>query len=93
MLCRCSGKFIQCARVISLPLVQGEDASKGMAGSLADPAALLRLYVKHGRLRDAAMVALSHLQAWQSQVSYLAACSLQVWALCTLVFGRHFLTK
>lgn len=49
--------------------MQDGDASRGMAGSLADPAALLRIYIKHGRLQDAAMLALSHLHAWQSQVS------------------------
>jgi hypothetical protein len=37
----------------------------GMADAAADPAALLRLYMQHGRLLDAAQLAVSHLDAWQ----------------------------
>lgn len=40
-----------------------------MAGSAADPAALLRIYIKRGRLEDAASLALTHLHAWQTQVT------------------------
>ena len=55
--------------------MQGEGPASGMAGSMGDPAALLRLYMKHGRLRDAAQLALSHLHAWRTQVSRPLACS------------------
>lgn len=41
-----------------------------MAGSAGDPAALLRLYMRHGRVRDAAQLALRHLHAWRTQVSH-----------------------
>ncbi|BDA47676.1 probable nuclear pore complex protein Nup160 at C-terminar half [Coccomyxa sp. Obi] len=51
-----------------LHLFQEGDPSKGMAGSAADPAALLRIYIKRGRLEDAASLALTHLHAWQTQV-------------------------
>ena len=37
----------------------------GMAGGPADPAALLRVYLKHGRLEDAAGLVLEHLAGWQ----------------------------
>lgn len=36
---------------------------RGMAGVTADPAALLRVYLRHGRLLDAAQLATRHLQA------------------------------
>ncbi|KAK9796306.1 hypothetical protein WJX73_000064 [Symbiochloris irregularis] len=39
----------------------------GMAGGLADPAALLRLYLAHGRLQNAAQLAIQHLTSWQKQ--------------------------
>ncbi|KAK9814266.1 hypothetical protein WJX72_003104 [[Myrmecia] bisecta] len=47
-----------------------EDAAKaaGMSGNGADPAALLRAYLKYGRLEDAASLALRHLQAWDDEV-------------------------
>jgi hypothetical protein len=48
--------------------LQAEDAGAGMAGSAGDPAALLRLYMRHSRLRDAAQLALRHLHAWRTQV-------------------------
>jgi hypothetical protein len=37
----------------------------GMAGGSADPSALLRLYLRHGRLAAAAALVLDHLAAWQ----------------------------
>ena len=49
--------------------IQVEDPSRGMAGSAADPAALLRIYMRQGRVEDAAMLALTHLHAWQTQVT------------------------
>ncbi len=39
-----------------------------MARSGPDPTALLRLYVKHERLQEAADLALSFLTHWQQQV-------------------------
>jgi hypothetical protein len=41
-------------------------AAGGMAGGPDDPAALLRVYARHGRLADAAELALAHLAAWQA---------------------------
>lgn len=41
----------------------------GMAGGVADPAALLRLYLSHGRLQNAAQLAIQHLTTWHKQVS------------------------
>lgn len=38
----------------------------GMAGAPDDPASLLRVYLRHGRLEDAASLALEHLSAWQA---------------------------
>jgi hypothetical protein len=45
----------------------------GMAGGPDDPAALLRVYIRHGRLADAANLALAHLAAWQA-ANPLARC-------------------
>ena len=50
----------------------------GMAGSKADPAALLRLYLAHGRLQEAAQLAIQHLtllqeQAWGPHAAGLSA--------------------
>ena len=52
--------------------MQVEDPSRGMAGSSADPTALLRIYMKRGRLEDAATLALTHLHAWETQVTTLS---------------------
>ncbi len=52
--------------------MQVQDASKGMAGSQADPAALLRVLMKHGRVEQAAALALQYLKAWQTEVEFLA---------------------
>ena len=51
-------------------LAQVQDASKGMAGSQADPAALLRVLMKHGRVEQAATLALQYLKAWQTEASF-----------------------
>jgi hypothetical protein len=51
----------------------------GMAGAAADPAALLRVYIKHGRLLDAAQLAKDHLEAWQRQGALLRAQPGAVW--------------
>jgi len=48
-------------------------AAGGMAGGPEDPAALLRVYLRHGRLDDAADLALEHLSAWQG-ANPLARC-------------------
>lgn len=56
--------------VLSCFGTQEGDPSKGMAGSAADPVALLRIYIKRGRLEDAASLALTHLHAWQTQVTF-----------------------
>ena len=42
-------------------------AAKGMGGSKVDPAALIRVYVKHDRLQDAALLSMRYLNAWQTQ--------------------------
>lgn len=60
--------------------LQVGDASRGMAGSAADPAALLRVFMRRGRLEDAARLALAHLRAWQTQVPLLAL--FPYWARC-----------
>jgi hypothetical protein len=39
-------------------------AAGGMAGSAADPAALLRVYLQHGRLLEAGELVLEHLAGW-----------------------------
>jgi hypothetical protein len=41
-------------------------APGGMAGSAADPAALLRVYLQHGRLLEAGELVLEHLAGWQA---------------------------
>ncbi|KAF6256777.1 hypothetical protein COO60DRAFT_79428 [Scenedesmus sp. NREL 46B-D3] len=51
----------------------------GMAGAAADPAALMRVYVKHGRLLDAAQLAKDHMEAWQRQGALLRAQPGAVW--------------
>jgi hypothetical protein len=51
----------------------------GMAGAAADPAALLRVYIQHGRLLDAAQLAKDHLEAWQRQGALLRAQPGAVW--------------
>ncbi len=54
----------------SPPVAAGAEAGApagSMAGSAADPAALLRVYLKHRRLEDAAELVLEHLEAWQSE--------------------------
>lgn len=43
--------------------VPEQEHYRGMAGVTADPAALLRIYLRHGRLVDAAQLATHHLQA------------------------------
>ena len=48
--------------------MQVQDVSKGMAGSQADPAALLHVLMKHGRMAQAATLALQYLRAWQTEV-------------------------
>jgi hypothetical protein len=48
--------------------------SRCMAGSAADPAALLRVLLRRGRLLDAARLAAVHLAAWQRQGA-LARCA------------------
>lgn len=53
--------------------------SGGMAGSGLDPAALLRVYMKHGRLIDGAELLKSHLDAWQRQNPVLRAKPCAVW--------------
>ncbi len=57
------------SKYLALVAIQEGDQSSGMAGSAADPAALLRIYIKRGRLEDAASLALTHLHAWQTQVT------------------------
>jgi hypothetical protein len=51
--------------------LQVQDASKGMAGSQSDPASLMRVLMKHGRMEQAAAFALQYLAAWQTQVHNL----------------------
>ena len=43
-----------------------------MAGSQSDPAALLRVLMKHGRMEQAAALALQSLRAWQTEVTFFA---------------------
>ena len=50
---------------------EGEKVPGGMAGGKADPAALMRAYIEHDRLQDAAQVAVHHLGAWHSKVCQL----------------------
>jgi len=52
-----------------------------MAGAAADPAALLRIFMRRGRLEDAARLALTHLHAWQTQVT-LTCSHAPRWARC-----------
>jgi hypothetical protein len=54
--------------MMPLLVAQGKDASQGMAGALEDPAALLRIYMRHGRLSEAAKLAIRCLHSWQMQV-------------------------
>ena len=65
----------------------------GMAGGLADPAALLRLYLAHGRLQSAAQLAIQHLTAWHKQVSTHARlpCCLSSHQCCMHCFMLPFL--
>lgn len=56
-----------------VPPLQVQDASKGMAGSQSDPASLLRVLIRHGRIEQAAALALQYLRAWQTQVQVLAS--------------------
>ena len=51
--------------------LQVQDASKGMAGLQSDPASLMRVLMKHGRMEQAAAFALQYLKAWQTQVRNL----------------------
>jgi hypothetical protein len=55
------------------PFAPSSSSSGGMAGAPDDPAALLRVYVRHGRLDAAAELALEHLAAWQG-LNPLARC-------------------
>ncbi|KAI8463323.1 MAG: hypothetical protein J3K34DRAFT_495752 [Monoraphidium minutum] len=48
------------------PFAPGSGGGGGMAGGPDDAAALLRAYLRHGRLEDAAGLALDHLAAWQA---------------------------
>ena len=54
--------------------MQVQDASKGMAGSQVDPAALLRVLMKHCQVEQAAALALQYLRAWQTEVQLLIIC-------------------
>eukprot|EP00775_Hariotina_reticulata_P002523 gene2523-2825_t len=54
-------------------------AAGGMAGFSADPAGLLRVYIKHGRLVDAAQLVQEHLEAWQRNSPLLRATATAVW--------------
>lgn len=49
------------------------------AGSPADPAALLRLYILHGRLEDGVSLLVEHLQAWASNNPLVRAKSGALW--------------
>jgi hypothetical protein len=51
----------------------------GMAGFSADPAGLLRVFIKHGRLVDAAQLVQDHLEAWQRNSPLLRATAAAVW--------------
>lgn len=53
---------------------QVQDARKGMAGFQADPAALLRVLMKHGQMEQAAALALQYLRAWQTEVKLWLCC-------------------
>lgn len=53
------------AWLVDMFKVKGEQG--GMTGSAADPAALLRLYLKHGRLQDAASLVVDHVARWLQQ--------------------------
>ena len=53
-----------------------------MAGSQADPAALLRVLMKHGRMEQAAALALQYLRAWQTEVRVLTILGMS----CQLMF-------
>ncbi|WIA39183.1 hypothetical protein OEZ86_005308 [Tetradesmus obliquus] len=57
----------------------GTGIAGGMAGAAADPAALMRVFIKHGRLLDAAQLAKDHLEAWQRQGALLRAQPGAVW--------------
>ena len=41
-----------------------------MGGRAQDPAALVRTYLQHDRLEDAARLAMHYLTAWQAQVCF-----------------------
>ncbi len=45
-----------------------------MAGSQVDPAALLRVLMKHCQVEQAAALALQYLRAWQTEVQLLIIC-------------------
>jgi hypothetical protein len=61
------------------PFEPAAGSAGGMAGTAADPAALMRLYIKHGRLLDAAELAKAHMEAWQRQGALLRAQPGAVW--------------
>eukprot|EP00879_Flechtneria_rotunda_P024557 GHRR01026037.1.p1 GENE.GHRR01026037.1~~GHRR01026037.1.p1 ORF type:complete len:204 (-),score=76.85 GHRR01026037.1:351-962(-) len=50
-----------------------------MAGTGADPAGLLRVYLKHGRLVDAAKLVRGYLESWQMQGPLLRGQAAAVW--------------
>lgn len=61
------------------PFLPTAGAGAGMAGSAADPAALLRKLIEHWRLVDAAELVLSYLDAWQQQSPLQRVHSTAVW--------------
>lgn len=58
---------------------QPTSESAGMAGSAADPAALLRALMDHWRLVDAAQLVLAYVDAWQQRSSLQRVHSSAVW--------------
>jgi len=50
-------------------LTQAGDKVKGMAGGPGDPVALLRLYMRHGKLAEAGNLAQTYLRCWLREVS------------------------
>ncbi len=66
-------------RLEGLPGGSSHGGYAGMAGAAADPAALLRLYLQHGCLEEAAVLVLAHLAAWEGTNALSRGKPMAVW--------------